>query len=184
MENEKVLVERILSGEEAAFAELVQKYQNLVYHIILRLVPNPHDQEDLFQEIFLKIYRGLANFRGESKLSTWIGRITFNTCMKFMKRSFREADFNLNEDLTGEIAESNWEKVGEAERSLQLHRAVSELPKTYRLLIELFHFQELSYKEISEITDMPEGTVKNYLFRARKALRQILESEKYREVMS
>jgi len=176
------LLKDIQNGNVDAFAKIIEEYKKLVAHIVFRMVTNPADREDLGQDIFIKIYQKLSTFRGESKFSTWISRIAYNTCLNHlnkksteMSKSYvsinRDWDISLSNDLT---PLSNLER---SELKCRLNQEILNLPVKYRMVITMFHLQDLSYQEISEIMDTPEGTVKSYLHRARQYLKEILEKE-------
>ena len=180
---EQQLVKDILSGNETAFCTLIEQYQRLVFHIIQRMTKNAAVREDLAQDIFLKVYQSLENFRFESKLSTWIGRIAYNTCVNWYKKKKvllwddfveEESDF---ENLIGHD-DSPEKLMMLSNRTEILENLIRQLPPLYGTILTLYHKENLKYNEISEIMDLPEGTVKNYLFRARKHLKNKLV-EKY-----
>lgn len=183
---EKILINKVLSGSQHAFVELIKKYERLVYHIIFRLVRNKNYHEDLGQDVFIKVYTNLGKFKGDSKLSTWIARITYNTSLNFLEKkrvsllddivdSYTDEEFstsaleniNSESDLPDEILEKNIDAE-------LLQEAIDTLPAKFKIIITLYHLEEMKYREIAEITELPEGTVKSYLFRARKMLRESL----------
>ncbi|MBN2774479.1 MAG: sigma-70 family RNA polymerase sigma factor [Prolixibacteraceae bacterium] len=171
------LVKQVLSGNSNAFRYLVSRHQQLVAHIVGRMVKNEADLEDISQEVFVKVYRKLNRFRGESKLSTWIAAIAYNTTVSFIRKNYRvdEINFdNLNKSETefltpGKIMEKR-------EMKEYLLKLIDELPVNYRSVLTLFHLDEFSYKEIEQITGMPEGTIKSYLSRARGILKEKIEA--------
>lgn len=179
---EKLLVQKILAGNQRAFGELIRNYQNLVGHLVFRMISNEYDREDICQDIFLKVYQNLTNFKFESKLSTWIARITYNTCLNFLEKK----KVSLFDDMTPEEMSLD-DLSGSAplpdnltvqqDISQRLQKEIRKLPLHYRTILTLYHLDEMNYREIGEITEMPEGTVKNYLFRARKILKERLNSQ-------
>lgn len=179
---EKLLVQKILAGNQRAFGELIRNYQNLVGHLVFRMISNEYDREDICQDIFLKVYQNLTNFKFESKLSTWIARITYNTCLNFLEKK----KVSLFDDMTPEEMSLD-DLFGSAplpdnltvqqDISQRLQKEIRKLPLHYRTILTLYHLDEMNYREIGEITEMPEGTVKNYLFRARKILKERLNSQ-------
>ncbi len=173
------LIERILAGETDAFEEIIRDYGRLVNHIVYRMIPNITDREDICQDVFVKVYQNLSSFRSDAKLSTWIGRITTNRCMDFLgKKSLPLADEAF--DKATESAIDNEQRADErtelAEISVLLKNEINKLPAVYKTIITLYHLDENNYAEIGKILKMPEGTVKSYLFRARKMLRQQLSA--------
>ncbi|MGC9367181.1 MAG: RNA polymerase sigma factor [bacterium] len=190
VEDEKELVEKVINGDQDAIKQLIEDYQRLVASIVWKMTYNEFDREDLCQEIMIKVYKNISKFRFQSKLSTWIGRISYNHCYNFLNKKKRMINFNaldhLDPDLIGhsifvddcknsgkEIVEDNIEQI--------LLKCLDKLPPVYKLIINLYHFENLSYNEIAEITDMPMGTVKSYLYRGREKLKDILQSNYSRE---
>ncbi|MDZ7263998.1 MAG: sigma-70 family RNA polymerase sigma factor [candidate division KSB1 bacterium] len=184
MRTDKDLIENILAGQTDCFAEIIQKYQRLVSHIVFRMIPGSADREDICQEIFLLVYQHLSTFKFESKLSTWIGRIAYNHCLNFLAKK----KIPLWEDLLAEdqfietpsaTDHSPEERLSRQDQSERLQHEIEQLPPPWRTILTLYHGDELKYHEISRIMGMPEGTVKSYLFRARKLLKERLTA-KYR----
>lgn len=182
-QQQKELVDNIISGSSRAFRTFIDEYKNLVAHIVFRMIDNIEDREDMCQNIFIKIYQNLHNFKFESKISTWIARITYNSCINYLQKKkvplfedLATEDMTLDSvsgtiDLPDSIMETE-----DTQRLLQ--NEIDKLPVKYRTILTLYHLDEMSYFEIGEIMGWPEGTVKNYLFRARKHLKQKLV-EKY-----
>jgi len=177
--NDAELVQQVLIGNENAFRFLVAKHERLVLHVVGRVIQQEEEVEDICQEVFLKIFRKLKRFRGESKLSTWIARIAYNTSISHIRKINRRGEQSLDENPEF----TAWEKdtavtqkiVEKEEAKKYLLDAIEKLPVNYRTVLTLFHLEEFSYKEIEEITEMPEGTIKSYLSRARKLLKERLD---------
>jgi RNA polymerase sigma-70 factor (ECF subfamily) len=172
------LVQQILNGNSNAFRFLVAKHQRLVLHVVGRIVQRQEDVEDICQEVFMKVYSKIGKFRGDAKLSTWIARIAYNTSISHLRKEDR-AELSYDERpalVAGETDEStHHQPVETAEIKSYLMLKIEELPVQYRTVLTLFHLEEFSYREIEEITGMPEGTIKSYLSRARKILKEKLE---------
>lgn len=164
------LVNKVLHGDTHVFGAIVKNTEGLVAQIVCRMVKNEEDRKDLVQDIYLKTYRNLPGFRFKSKLSTWIAQIAYNTCLNYLEKKKLL--------LPGEPEETPVPDDGiilsRKELSGILQAVIEKLPPVYQTLITLFHREECSYDEIAQITGMPAGTVKNYLFRARKTLRDNL----------
>jgi len=187
---ENDLVKKILDGDPEHFRIFIEKYRKLVFHIIHRLVDDETEQEELGQEIFVKIYQSLPSFRFQSNLATWITKIAYNTCLNYLRKKktpLYEDQFSaegLKEDETrnrnhgiegvssGSILQD--EALMKNEMSGFLHREINGLPVQYRKIITFYHLDNMSYKEIAEVMNIPEGTVKSYMFRARKILKDRL----------
>jgi RNA polymerase sigma-70 factor (ECF subfamily) len=134
------------------------------------MIDDRHEWKDIAQDTYLKAYHNLANFQHSSKLTTWIATIAYNSCIDYIRRKKIVYDIDEIEEQVGESADSMLDK----DRSAMLTDAIERLPPVYRTLVTLFHKEELHYEEIMAITGMPEGTIKNYLFRARKKLKDNL----------
>ena len=190
--DDKDLIGRIAAGDKRAFKTFIERYQRLVSHIVFRMVDNTADREDAAQEIFIKAYKDLNNFKYESTLATWVGRIAFNTCVNHLKkRKMPLFDDMVTGDETADSAvfmepdkvqNSSPEQLTEQQDiSVRIESAVNRLPSQYRTIITLYHNDEMSYERIGEIMGLPEGTVKSYLFRARKLLKAIFMNQYQRE---
>jgi len=170
------LVKQILSGNSNAFRYLVSKHQLLVAHIVGRMIRRQEDLEDISQEVFIKVYRKLNKFRGDSRLSTWIATIAYNTGISYLRKQYRQDEINYDE-----IPEKGFDSltpsviVEKKEMKQHLLNLIEELPVNYRTVLTLFYLEEFSYKEIEQITGMPEGTIKSYLSRARGVLKNRIE---------
>jgi len=186
MTDPQKLVAAVLTGDRKAYKSLVLQYQRLVSHIVFRMVPVSADREDMCQEVFIKVYQHLSGFRFDSQLSTWIGRIAYNTCLNFLDKKKLPLINDLGDDDNEYIpvdttATMPDEALENKELKAILNREIEKLPPVYRTVVTLFHLDHLSYDEISHITDMPEGTVKSYLFRARNLLKDRLLRQYRRE---
>jgi RNA polymerase sigma factor (sigma-70 family) len=176
------LIDEIRSGNQRAFQDFVEIYQRLVGHIVFRMIPNTSDREDLCQDVFLRVYKNLDTFRFQCKMSTWIAKIAYNTCLNYLQKKrpvlykdLAHGTMSL-EDIDGNGHSPDMAAV-EEDTSLRIHAELERLPVHYRTLLTLYHLDEMSYYEIGRIMDLPEGTVKNYLFRARKKLKELLVSK-------
>jgi RNA polymerase sigma factor (sigma-70 family) len=181
---DRILVERVLSGNTRAFGMIIKHTENLVAQIVFKMISDREERRDVAQDIYVKVFQKLKTFRFQAKLSTWIARIAYNTCINHLEKHRSSLFLNLddlcNDDETGPIqqhADKNdmEEKLLNNEFNAILQLELEKLPAIYKLLVTLYHHQELSYSEIAQIVALPEGTVKSYLFRARKRLRKQLE---------
>jgi RNA polymerase sigma factor (sigma-70 family) len=186
MTDQKILVEKILAGDRNTFRTLVERHRRLVTHFVFRMIPAGPDREDICQEVFLKVYQNLGRFRFDSSLSTWIGKIARNTCLSFLEKK----KLPLYEDLIDEnkgFERANNERarpdcsVAEKEIWGILRKEIDRLPAVYKTIVTLYHVDRMSYAEIADIMNMPEGTVKSYLFRARRLMKNRLLSKYQRE---
>jgi RNA polymerase sigma-70 factor, ECF subfamily len=172
--NERELVERCRRGEEGAFQELVDGHKNLVYALIARTVQDRSRAEDLAQEVFLRVYRGLPYFRGEARLSTWIYRIVANVCLQ---EPDRHGTVALDRDESERLSSGADRQFGDLELRDRLEKAIARLPAHYRLLVAAHYLDGVRYEEIAEALQVPLGTVKTQLYRAKRQLRHLLETE-------
>jgi len=182
----RLLIEKIQAGDKKAFQSLIEEYQRLVSHIVFRMVYNKADREDICQEIFIKVYQNLRGFRFESKISTWIAKIAYNSCINYLQKKKiplfddhspgDETIENLSGDYT--LPDSFTEERDIASR---LKVEIEKMDIQSRTILTLYHLEEMNYTEISQIMGMPKGTVKSYLFRARKKLREKLMSKYQKE---
>ena len=183
---DKILVDKVLNGGSQAFGDIIKNTEGLVAQIVSKMIPIEEDRKDLAQDIYLKTYHKLSGFKFQSKLSTWIGQIAYNTCLNWLEKKrplllgSREEESGeeslemmSNKSLLGEGLESE-KLIFQKELSGILEIEINRLPPIYKTLITLYHNEELSYQEMMQITGIPEGTVKSYLFRARKMLKENL----------
>lgn len=175
------LVKTAIAGREASFEELVRRYQRPIAAYVYRMVGDYDAALDLTQEVFIKVYNSLARYRSEFKFSTWIYKIAHNAAIDHLRRyAVREqavtSGFDLeHRDTPVEGRRLTPEQESERkERRSEVEMVVEMLPRAYRELIVLRHSHDLSYDEIADVTGLPLGTVKNRLFRAREAMRDLL----------
>ena len=174
---DRELVERCRAGSEAAFRQLVDQYKGLVFSMISRSIADRNRVEDLAQEVFLRVHRGLPYFRGDARLSTWICRIVMNVCADHRPRGGRELsidDAQASSEVHAATASVD-RSFGDLELRDRLTKALARLPERARLLISLHYFGGRGYEEIASACDIPLGTVKTQLHRAKRDLRELLE---------
>lgn len=156
-----------------AFAELVARYQDRIYNYAYRMTGSREDAQDLAQETFIRVYTHLDRFRVEERFSPWIYRITTNLCLNHLKRRRRNVSLLPDSaDVDGPALPDS--ALEASEERLILQQAIMGLPEHYRAVILLRHVEELSYEEIAQVTELPLGTVKTRLFRARELLQHQL----------
>lgn len=181
--DEKKIIEQVLAGDNNAFGTLVERYQDRVYNLALRMCGNPDDAFDLAQEAFFRAWRGLSGFQQEASFSTWLFRLTSNVCLDWLRARKRRPTVSLTtaddegEALQLEIADpgkSPEEILEAAEDRAALARAMNELPVEYRQILTMRAINDMSYAAIAETLQIQEGTVKSRLSRARLALRDLL----------
>lgn len=170
--SDKVIVTNVLIGNIQDFAVVVKNTEKLVTQIVRKMTINDDDQKDLVQDIYLKAYQNLSSFQFKSKLSTWIANIAYNTTVNYLqKKKIPVIEIDTKMDNTFIITENPELKTIKTETVEILNKEIDKLPPLYKTLITLYHLEELPNKEIAEITNLPEGTIKSYLSRARKILK-------------
>jgi RNA polymerase sigma-70 factor, ECF subfamily len=173
-EDDRQAIAACQQGEREAFDRLVERYQRDVYRLCYRYVNNHQDANDMAQDVFLKAYRAIGRFRGDSSFSTWLYRIAVNTCL-----NFRAARRLPQDELSDQIADrgaSAAERMHDAERSAEVRRAVSRLPEKQRATLILKIYQDLTHEEVAGILGSSVGTVKANLFHALANLRKLLSA--------
>ncbi|MCK4403569.1 MAG: sigma-70 family RNA polymerase sigma factor [candidate division Zixibacteria bacterium] len=179
MTDDKLLINKILAGNKKAFQSLVEEYQRLVSHIVFRMVSYSVDREDICQDVFLKVYQNLGGFKFESKLSTWIAKIAYNTCISYLekKRIPLFDDLSSKNKSLESISDCSIrpdEIVEGREISFLLQTEIEKMPVRFRTILTLYHLDQMSYNQIGQTMGLPQGTVKSYLFRARRLLKENL----------
>ena len=182
----RLLVKKTLAGNKKAFESIIEQHQRLVSHIVFRMIQNASDREDICQDVFLKVYQNLRGFQFEAKLSTWIARIAYNTCLSYLeKRRVPLFDDLTTQEQTIETVSGCSVRPDEIIEGREvfslLQNEIEKMPVHYRTIVTLYHLDQISYKEIGEMMELPEGTVKSYLFRARKLLKERLLTKYQRE---
>jgi RNA polymerase sigma-70 factor (ECF subfamily) len=173
------LVKRCRSGDDAAFRELIERYKNLVYGVILRTVDDRSSADDLAQEVFLRVHKGLPAFRGESSLSTWLFRITRNVCAEVRdQRQFLQSLDAVDDDRLPRIHLGMPERAfADLELRDRLDKALAQLPPAVRFMVSAHYLGGQKYEDLAQALDLPIGTLKAHLHRAKRRLRALLEGE-------
>ena len=176
---EKELVRRAAGGDETAFAELVQRYENKIYHLALRMCANPGDAMDVAQDAFLSAWKGLPNFRQEAEFSTWLYRLTSNAAIDHLRKTRKQrGDVSLDDEELKldavDPAPSPQQTTEERELRSAVAAALTQLSEDHRRVLVLRELSQLSYEEIASALSLDIGTVKSRISRARNALRKIL----------
>jgi RNA polymerase sigma factor, sigma-70 family len=173
--NEKQLVQQVLSGNTSAFAYFVEAYQDMAINIALRICGNMQDAEDVVQESYVKAYRNLRSYRSESKFSTWLYRIVYNTAVTHTKTQMwvgsREIEIENASHMSEETPEMSMENM---ERKEIITTILQKMPKGDALLLTLYYMEDNPVKGIAKITGLNEPNVKVKLFRARKLFKELL----------
>ncbi|AXG72407.1 ECF RNA polymerase sigma-E factor [Kordia sp. SMS9] len=175
---EKELIDLLKKGDTKAFSLLVDNYQNLIFNVVRRILPKQMDAEDVCQEVFVKIYKGVGSFKQESKLSTWIAKIAYFTALNYLKKNKKndthddlENSFSVEADMDGPD-----EVLIKKNTTEYVHKLIAQLPEKYCVLLTLYHLEEFSIEEIHQTTGIAKGTIKSHLFRARKLLKDKIKA--------
>ncbi len=180
-----LLVEAALTGEEKAFAKLMSRYKDAIYFMLLKMVNNKNDAEDLTLEAFGKAFKNLHQYSPNFAFSTWLFKIATNNCIDFLRKrrgvyvSIETNQENGDNDQPIKLRSTEpnpEEKLIRIQKAILMRRIVHRLKPRYRILVELRYFREFSYEEIAKELNLPLGTVKAQLFRAREMLFKMIES--------
>lgn len=176
----KALINNILAGQTDDFREIIKDYENLVAHIVNKMIPERAVVEDLCQDVFIKVYQNLGSFKFESKFSTWVARIAYNTTLNYLEKKKVPVFADISDDesfspdtVKGESVTPEEFTTGRNTADL-VREEIDALPPQYGVILALYHLEDMSYDEISQVTGMPSGTVKSHLFRGRKLLKESL----------
>jgi len=170
------LVQKAREGDTRAFAELVRAHQQFAYHVALRALNNTQDAEDIVQEAFVKVWESLTSFRHDSRFRTWLYRIVMNLCFNQLPRLRKDINALDQDSIHLELSDTNLDmdpvlRLEGKETLTFIQQQIKYLPDQYRIMLLLRYQQGCSYAEISEILDVPLGTVKTGIFRARERLK-------------
>ncbi len=169
------LISQSLRGNSASFATLIGFYEHKVRALGMSFFKNETDTDDFVQEVFIKVFNNLSNFRGESMFSTWLLRLAYNTAINSVQR--RKEYLSLSDEI--EIFDKDWTPEERELRSLTsqaIRQTIKELPKQYATCLDMYFFYDMSYNDIAEILDIPLNTITSNIFRAKKILRDKLSS--------
>lgn len=177
---EKELIEDILNGSTSAFSQIVDAYKHMVFTLVIRMVKNREEAEEVSQDVFIKVFKSLSQFKFDSKLSTWIYKIAYYSSLDSLKKNKKFLNNqSIDDGNYNQIAslDNTLEALITEERRSLIRTCVNELPSDSAALITLFYFEELSLEEIAEVTGLSANTAKVKLHRARKVLYKILEQQ-------
>ncbi|MFC1514086.1 RNA polymerase sigma factor [candidate division KSB1 bacterium] len=185
---EKNLIKNIQTGDLRAFGRLVDRHSEQVITLAYRIVSSRQDAEDIAQEVFVRVYKGINNFRGDSSFSTWLYTIVKNACYSFLQKKRPEMiSLDKEEEVLEDISEmyqDNKQKDPDTgiDFSIFIEEKMKNLPPKYNLVLQLFYYQQFKYVEIAEILDLPLSTVKTHIQRALKLLRkEVIENNVEKE---
>ncbi|MBL0741784.1 RNA polymerase sigma factor [Chryseolinea lacunae] len=175
MTDDYALVSQVLEGDVQAFRLLIRQHERLVAHMIGRLVKNNEEREELCQDVFLKVHEKLSEFSFQSRLSTWIATIAYRHAINWMRKQKIPMYDLMHEEHAGAFfveSENPETLLSDQDMNAFVLTLVDALPPQYKAILTLYHVEAMSYAEIGQVTNLPEGTVKSYLFRARNLLKE------------
>ncbi len=183
---DSTVIASALAGDQDAYAQILARYRGPLFHMLLKMVHNKEEAEDLTQEAFMKAFRALASFNEEYAFSTWLYKIAANNCIDYLRKK-RLQTFSYNKPIASKEGELQREYADEtvatdkpmldSEKTRMINLAIDDLPPKYKTAIELRHKEELSYEDIAQKLNIPLGTVKARIFRAREMLKRKLKGK-------
>lgn len=182
---EQKFIEALREGTNQAYGRLLDEFQQKVFNTCISFVPNQEDAEDIAQDVFVEVFNSISKFKGDSKLSTWIYRITTNKCLEFIRKKNTKKRFGFMQSLLGNdipvdrssyFTEFNHPgiQLENKEKNEILFAAINKLPEAQRIVYTLNKIDDLSYQEVSEITQKSISSIESLLFRAKKNLQELL----------
>lgn len=184
--NDQILINQIVEGDTNSFTILVDRYKDLVFTLALRMLKNREEAEEVAQDTFIKTYKSLEKFKGDSKFSTWIYRVAYNSCLDRIKKNKKYLNnVEINEFTEHEVVtiDNALDKMETKERKEAMRRCIDTLPTEESFLLTLYYFDDLSLDEISKIVGKTANSIKVKLFRSRKKLATILKSQLEPEII-
>ena len=184
--NEQILINQIMDGDTSAFSVLVESYKDLVFTLALRMLKNKEEAEEVAQDTFVKAYKSLSKFKGDSKFSTWIYRVAYNTCLDRIKKNRKYINnVEINEFTAHQVKtiDNALDRIEVRERNEAIQRCIERLSSEDSFLLTLYYFDDLSLDEISKIVGISTNSIKVKLFRCRKKLASILKAQLEPEII-
>ncbi len=175
---DQLYIDKVINGDASAFAYLVDTYKNMVFSLAYKMTKNKEEAEEVSQDTFIKAFKNLSNFKGDSKFSTWLYRICYHTTLDAIKKNKKNNyTFEINEVTYNQIqsVETILQGIERKERSVIMDKCLMKLPDEERSILWMFYYDDLSLKEIIEVTNLSEANLKVKLHRARKKLLTIVE---------
>ena len=184
--NDQKIINQILEGDTNAFSVLVDNYKDLVFTLAMRMVKNREEAEEVSQDTFIKVYKSLNKFKGNSKFSTWIYRVAYNTCLDRLKKIKREYNVVAIDEFTEhqvKTLDNALDQMEEQEHKQKIQECLQLLPSDDSFLLTLYYFEDQSLEEISKVVGITANNVKVKLFRSRKKLTSILKDQLEPEII-
>lgn len=177
--NDQIIIDKVLKGNTNAFADLVNLYKDLVFSLALKMTKNREEAEEVSQDTFVKAFKNLSKFKGESKFSTWLYKIAYHACLDRFKKNVNlyKTDSIDSNVIHIQSVDDTLQSIERKERAQIMDNCLMQLPDEERTILYFFYYQELSLKEIMEITNFSEANIKVKLHRARKRLLTIVKNK-------
>ncbi len=185
--NDQHYINQIIEGNTNAFSVLVNQYKDLVFTLAYKMMKNKEEAEEVSQDTFIKVFNSLTKFKGESKFSTWIYKITYNTCLDRLKKCKKENSVVYLDDFNEKqikVIESIIENIDEKERNLKIQECLKLLPSEEAFLLTLYYFDDQSIADIAKVIDCNSNNVKIKLYRSRKKMASILRKQLEPEILA
>ncbi|AUC14660.1 RNA polymerase [Tenacibaculum sp. SZ-18] len=176
--NDQTYIEKTIKGDTNAFSHLVEKYKVMVFSLSMKMLKSREEAEEVSQDTFIKAYKNLSKFKGDSKFSTWIYKIAYRNCLDNLKKNKEKYQTSTIDEITIDKINSTdniLEDISRNERAILMKECLNRLPEEERTLLWMFYYDELSLKEIIEVTEYSESNLKVKLHRARKRLLRVVE---------
>ncbi|MEY8848904.1 RNA polymerase sigma factor [Psychroserpens sp. XS_ASV72] len=184
--NDQIIINQVINGDTNAFAVLVDRYKDLVFTLAMRMLKNREEAEEVAQDTFVKSFQKLDRFKGDSKFSTWLYRVAYNTCLDRIKKNKKHLnDVEINEFTAHQVRalDNILDSIEEKEKSEIIIACINNLPSEESFLLTLYYFDELSLDEISTIVGINSNAIKVKLFRTRKKLAKLLKLQLEPEII-
>lgn len=185
--NEQPYIDKVIKGDTNAFAFLVEKYKDMVFSLAIKITKNREEAEEVSQDSFIKAFKAIHTFKGDSKFSTWLYKISYHNCMDRVNKNARKYNIDrIDEVIENRIkaTEDTMQTIERKERAELMNDCLLELPEDERSILWLFYYKELSLKEIMEVTSLSQANLKVKLHRARKKLLIIVQERVEPEIIS
>jgi len=185
--NDQLYIDKVIKGDTNAFAFLVEKYKDMVFSLAIKITKNREEAEEVSQDSFIKAFKAIHTFKGDSKFSTWLYKISYHNCMDRVNKNARKYNIDrIDEVIENRIkaTEDTMQTIERKERAELMNDCLLELPEDERSILWLFYYKELSLKEIMEVTSLSQANLKVKLHRARKKLLIIVQERVEPEIIS
>jgi len=182
--NDQYYISKILDGDENKYSTLINKYKDLIFTLCYRITKDKENAEEAAQDTFIKAYKSLASFKGDSKFSSWLYRIAYNTSLDMVKKNKRQILQNNNIEINDiEDMDSTVDILEKTEFTEQIKNSIKKLNNEEAFILTLYYYEELSIKEIAEITNLKANNIKVKIHRSRQKLMLILKKELPKEII-